>query len=259
MANEYAGMFTDPNSFRDKRIDDMMAQRGQINQMGGSMSQLLGQVAAGGGATGQMMAEAAAGMFGMSTPEERKAAELRAMGESFDPTNPQAMADFASALNGLGYTAEAVKVLDRRQQLLNQQDTDEDRKLRLAEAKKRGAKPETRTYKKIIYKPMQVGSGEDAKIVQVPMEVTVTEEGLYNKETNQWDWTPLNAVPDQNGVIDMTGGDAARMPAGEKKKVIDPQTGKEVTLDTNTMINSKNKPVLDMPAVQGLKNWWNNL
>ena len=56
MANTIAGMFADPNSFRDERLDALMKQRQQISNMGGSMNQLLGQVAAGGGATGAMMA-----------------------------------------------------------------------------------------------------------------------------------------------------------------------------------------------------------
>ena len=64
MAIDFAGMFTDPNSFRDQRLQDLMQQRAAISQMGGSMSQLLGQVAAGGGATGAQLAEGLGGMFG---------------------------------------------------------------------------------------------------------------------------------------------------------------------------------------------------
>jgi hypothetical protein len=121
MANTIAGMFADPNSFRDERINDLIKQRQAISNMGGSMNQLLGQVAAGGGATGAMMAEGLGGMFGMSTPEEQKAAELQAMAENMDLTTSTGLAEFAKMLNGLGYTKEAIQVLEKRDSVLDRE------------------------------------------------------------------------------------------------------------------------------------------
>lgn len=119
MANTIAGMFADPNSFRDERLNDLMKQRQAIGQMGGSMNQLLGQVAAGGGATGAMMAEGLGGMFGMQTPEEAKAAEIQRAadflpeGKGLDTAEGATF--MAQRLNNLGYTAEAVKMLEHAQ------------------------------------------------------------------------------------------------------------------------------------------------
>lgn len=112
MANEFAGMFRDPRSYRDERLNDLMQQRAGISQMGGSMSQLLGQVAAGGGATGAMMAEGLGGMFGLKTREEDKAAQLQDLASNFDLRTPEGMRGMARQLNNLGMTEEAIKLVD---------------------------------------------------------------------------------------------------------------------------------------------------
>lgn len=112
MANTIAGMFADPNSFRDERLNDLMKQRQSIGQMGGSMNQLLGQVAAGGGATGAMMAEGLGGMFGMKTANEAKAAQIQDMASNLNLETPQGLALFARMLNNQGMTEEAVKVFE---------------------------------------------------------------------------------------------------------------------------------------------------
>lgn len=112
MAIDFAGMFTDPNSFRDQRLQDLMQQRAGISQMGGSMSQLLGQVAAGGGATGAQLAEGLGGMFGLKTREEDKAAQLQDLASNFDLRTPEGMRGMARQLNNLGMTEEAIKLVD---------------------------------------------------------------------------------------------------------------------------------------------------
>lgn len=112
MANTIAGMFADPNSFRDERINDLMKQRQAISNMGGSMSDLLGQVAAGGGATGAMMAEGLGGMFGLQTREEAKAAQIQDMASNLNLETPQGLALFARMLNNQGMTEEAMKVFE---------------------------------------------------------------------------------------------------------------------------------------------------
>jgi len=123
MANTIAGMFADPNSFRDERLNDLMKQRQAISNMGGSMNQLLGQVAAGGGATGAMMAEGLGGMFGLKTAEEAKAHDIKnlfdetvAMSDGeFNLDTPENLNYFAKKLNDLGYTKEAMQMLEAAQ------------------------------------------------------------------------------------------------------------------------------------------------
>lgn len=112
MADNFAGMFRDPRSYRDERLNDLIKQRQAISGMGGSMSQLLGQVAAGGGATGAMMAEGLGGMFGMKTREEDKAAQLQDLASNFDLRTPEGMRGMARQLNNLGMTEEAIKLVD---------------------------------------------------------------------------------------------------------------------------------------------------
>lgn len=121
MANTIAGMFADPNSFRDERLNDLMKQRQAIGQMGGSMNQLLGQVAAGGGATGAMMAEGLGGMFGMKTAEEAKAAQLQNIAGNFDLDTSAGLASFAKQLNDMGMTKEAIMVMDKRNSVLDRE------------------------------------------------------------------------------------------------------------------------------------------
>jgi hypothetical protein len=104
------------------------------------MNQLLGQVAAGGGATGAMMAEGLGGMFGLSTKEEQKAAELQAMAENMDLNTSTGLAEFAKALNGLGYTKEAIQILEKRDSVLDRERrmTAEDKKSALDKAMREG-------------------------------------------------------------------------------------------------------------------------
>lgn len=112
MADNFAGMFRDPRSYRDERLNQLMQDRMAISGMGGSMSQLLGQVAAGGGATGAMMAEGLGGMFGLKTREEDKAAQLQDLASNFDLRTPEGMRGMARQLNNLGMTEEAIKLVD---------------------------------------------------------------------------------------------------------------------------------------------------
>lgn len=185
MADNIAGLFTDPNSFRNARIDDLMKQRAAIGQMGGSMSGLLGQVAAGGGATGSMMAEGLGGLFGLSTPEEKKAAELQAMAESgaYDLSTSAGLANFAKDLNGLGYTKEAVMVLEKRNSILDRETAMADRERKLAQGTRRESK-ETIMVNKLDSKgrPVMLPNGQP---VMEPKTAYFTEE--WNDTTKKWE------------------------------------------------------------------------
>ena len=185
MADNIAGLFTNPNSYRDARLDELMKQRAAIGQMGGSMSGLLGQVAAGGGATGAMMAEGLGGLFGLSAPEEKKAAELQAMAESgaYDLGTSEGLANFAKDLNGLGYTKEALMVMDKRSSILDREIAAEDRATKNAQ----GVPPrvEERTVPVIrTYKGKPVLDENDQPIYDLE-KVKIYKD--WNPETRKWE------------------------------------------------------------------------
>ena len=126
MASLLEGMFTTPQDIRNKRMDELLAERQAIGRMGGSFDQLLGQVAAGGSATGAMLAEGTAGMFGLQTPEERKAAEIQKLMTSLqDVTDPQAYYAAARKLNDMGFTREALAVTGLGSEKLKEQQSTE--------------------------------------------------------------------------------------------------------------------------------------
>lgn len=251
MANTIAGMFADPNSFRDERLNDLMKQRQAISNMGGSMNQLLGQVAAGGGATGAMMAEGLGGMFGLSTREEQKAAELQAMAENMDLTTSGGLAEFARMLNGLGYTTEAIKVLEKRDSVLDRERAEIDRQERIA-------KGDIRTMRRSIPVKTPVYNTKKTEIVGYRddlKEVVWTQ--TWNPETQTWE--PQN--PPQEAI---TGGGAVgpivQMPSGKNKAgdPIDPtkRATEASDVDYNTMTNSENKPVQGL--YDSLRSWWDS-
>jgi hypothetical protein len=73
MALDMKGLFVNPAQIRAKRMEDLMQQRRQLAQMGGSMSGLLGQVAGGGSVLGQQLAEGIGRGLGLKTQEEAMA------------------------------------------------------------------------------------------------------------------------------------------------------------------------------------------
>lgn len=112
MASDIAGLFTSPESIRQKRLDEIAAQQAANARMGGSWDSLLGQIAASGNTTGAMLAEAGSSMFGLKTAEEAKAAQIQDMAAGIDTSTPQGLQLFARMLNNQGMTAEAIKVYD---------------------------------------------------------------------------------------------------------------------------------------------------
>lgn len=73
MALDMKGLFVNPAQIRAKRMEDLMQQRNQLSQLGGSMSGLLGQVAGGGSILGQQLAEGIGRGLGLKTQEEAMA------------------------------------------------------------------------------------------------------------------------------------------------------------------------------------------
>lgn len=191
MADNFAGMFRDPRSYRDERLQDLMQQRQAISNMGGSMSQLLGQVAAGGGATGAMMAEGLGGMFGMKTREEAQAQQLQDMASKIDMNEPEDLNQFAMALNSLGMTKEAVQVLEKRQSVLDQKARDEDRKLRQEDRDRLIAKGDLRERKETVMVPLLDSKGRPVlhpttgEVVMQPKTSYYTE--VWNEEKQVWE------------------------------------------------------------------------
>ena len=137
MASIFDGMFTSPEEVKNKRMQDIMDARTRLSQSGGSMNQLLGQVAGQGLLTGRSIGEAVGSMAGLSTKSEQKAAELQAMMQSVDPTDPDALANIAKMMNELGYTKEAIAILERRNAVLSNQREQEKYKTEKAQGKTR--------------------------------------------------------------------------------------------------------------------------
>jgi hypothetical protein len=197
MANTIAGMFADPNSFRDERINDLMKQRQAISNMGGSMSDLLGQVAAGGGATGAMMAEGLGGMFGLKTREEQKAAQLNDMASNFDLNTSTGLASFAKQLNDMGMTKEAIMVMDKYQSVLGAERAEADRQERIA-------KGDTRTMTKPVMLQEPVWDTKKTKVVGYkPVVKNVSWTQTWNPKTKTWE--PAEP-PTGNSTSDGTSG-----------------------------------------------------
>jgi len=119
MANEFAGMFRDPRSYRDERLNQLMQQRAGISQMGGSMNQLLGQVAAGGGATGAQLAEGLGGMFGLQTREEILAEKEQEVFKGLDTTNVESLSNAISRLKEIGNVEGALKLTEVRNKTIS--------------------------------------------------------------------------------------------------------------------------------------------
>jgi hypothetical protein len=128
---DITGMFRDPNAIRQARIDDIAKQYQNTAQMGGSMNQLLGQVAAAGSNVGNLMAEGAAGMFGMTTPEEAKAAQIQSIVKGMNTSDPEHLAEIARQFNNLGYTEEAIKIMGLRKDAIDALNAEDDRKRKI--------------------------------------------------------------------------------------------------------------------------------
>ena len=124
MANTIAGMFSTPEAIRDQRIAEIAAaQRQAAMPQGGRISDLNAVVAGGGYLTGQMMGEQLGGMLGMRTREEAKAQSIKnlfdetvAMSDGeFNLDTPENLTYFAKKLNDLGYSKEAMQMLEAAQ------------------------------------------------------------------------------------------------------------------------------------------------
>ena len=137
MASIFDGMFDSPEDIKNKRMQDIMDAQTRLSQSGGSMSQLLGQVAGQGLLTGRKLGEIGGSMAGLSSRSENKAAELQAMMQSIDPNNPNDLANMAKMMNELGYTKEAIAILERRNQVVNQQNKEQEAATKQAQGKTR--------------------------------------------------------------------------------------------------------------------------
>jgi len=106
---DLGGLFTSPDEIRANRLDNILANQAATARMGGSMDALLGQVAAGGYNTGALLAEGTAGMFGLTTPEEKKAMEVQKLMTTVkDSNDPDAYFSAAKQLNAMGFSKEAL-------------------------------------------------------------------------------------------------------------------------------------------------------
>jgi len=234
------GMFTTPEEIRAQRADDILKQYQNTAQMGGSMNQLLGQVAAAGSNVGSLMAESGARMFGLQTPEEAQAAKLQEASKAIDWNNPEDLNQMAKYLNDVGMTEQAIKVLEKRQGLLDREVVAEDRSRDEEDRQRAIAQGKTRN----VYADVKVPVWDTKKenIVGYRTESRLITE-FWDEKNQRWirksDATSGGAIGD---------APAVRMPAGEKS----PEG-----IDRNVMINSENKPMQSLG--DSLRLWWEGL
>ena len=175
MADGIMGMFTTPQEIRQKQIEAERTAYDKAMMSGDAFMQ--------GQAMGRRIGGSVGGMLGVSTPEEQKAAELQAMAENMDLNTSTGLAEFAKMLNGLGYTKEAIQVMEKRDSVF-------DRERRMAtedEAAAQGVKPrvEERTVPVIrTYKGKPVLDENDQPIYDLE-KVKVYFD--WNSATKKWE------------------------------------------------------------------------
>ena len=188
MASDIAGLFTSPESIRQKRLDEIAAQQAANARMGGSWDSLLGQIAASGNTTGAMLAEAGSSMFGLKTPEEAKAAAIEGMAAGIDTNTPEGLQLFARKLNEQGMTAEAIKVFEI--------------------AKAREAQQLDMEYKKKQMKNLKEDPDWDIKVIGSEYDprsmTTKSKYAWVNRRTQET--RPISAEEAQTAGADTVGG-----------------------------------------------------
>jgi len=229
------GMFTTPEQIRAQRADDILKQYENTAMMGGSMDQLLGQVAAAGSNVGSLMAESGARMFGLQTAEEANAAKIQEAAKAIDWNNPEDLNQMAKYLNDVGMTEQAIKVLEKRQGLLDREVVAEDRSRDEEDRQRRIAQGKLRARTETVMVP-RVYQGE---VVLDPLGNPVMEPKTvqYDEEWNEKEkrWVRVkkpeaSSVGTSSGFVTSDSG-AARVPQGTT--VVPPkgkyQTAQEAT------------------------------
>ena len=98
MALDMKGLFVNPATLRQDRLDQLSARRAQLGTMGGSMAGLLGQVAGGGSILGEQLAEGIAGGLGLKTKQEKQAETVQAAMQGIKYDDPASMLQVAKKL-----------------------------------------------------------------------------------------------------------------------------------------------------------------
>lgn len=124
---ERIGLFSTPEEVRDLRLAQIRKLQQESAPKGFNFGVSLGQG----------MRESANNILGITNPMEAKAAELQAMMQSVDPADPDALANIAKMMNELGYTKEAIAILERRNAVLSNQREQEKYKTEKAQGKTR--------------------------------------------------------------------------------------------------------------------------
>ena len=191
MANDFMGMFTTPQEVRQKQLE---AERAAYDK-----AMLSGDAFMQGQAMGRRIGGSVGGMMGITSAEEAKAQNIKnlfdetvAMSDGeFNLDTPENLTYFAKKLNDLGYSKEAMQMLEAAQKR-----REEGLQKRLTEAKVKVAEEGQ-------FKPVVIGSTTNA------MGDTITVRKLYNEVTGEFrnlDGTPYS--PNQptgqggNGSVD---------------------------------------------------------
>jgi hypothetical protein len=101
---ERIGLFSSPEEVRDSRLAQIRKLQQENAPKGFNFGVSLGQG----------MRESANNMLGITNPMEAKAAELQAMMQSVAPDDIEGLANIARMMNELGYTKEAIAVMQQR-------------------------------------------------------------------------------------------------------------------------------------------------
>ena len=110
MALDMKGLFVNPATLRQDRLDQLSARRAQLGTMGGSMAGLLGQVAGGGSILGEQLAEGIAGGLGLKTKQEKQAEAVQSAMKGIKYDDPESMLMVADKLDSAG-NAQAANAL----------------------------------------------------------------------------------------------------------------------------------------------------
>lgn len=122
---DMTGLFQNPATIRQTRVDDLIKQQQALASQGGSMAGLLGQVASGGSLFGQMMAEGIAQTAGLKTTKEKQAEQASTIMQSIDPNKPDTYFAAAEALKSAGLTKAAFAMMEQGRDLASTQKAEQ--------------------------------------------------------------------------------------------------------------------------------------
>jgi len=167
---ERIGLFSSPEEVRDLRLAQIRKLQQESAPKGFNFGVSLGQG----------MRESANNMLGITNPMEAKAAELQAMMQSVAPDDIEGLANIARMMNELGYTKEAIAVMQQRDAVVKAE----------LERKKEEESLGRRNVMKRVTK--MVSNPADPFGPPVPVETSIQVTQVKDANGN---WVDLEATP----------------------------------------------------------------